>query len=331
MSSEVYWRIALSQVQGIGCVGAQALLRHYGSAEAVFEASAVAPGDFAVVEATLRFVRQHGVHLWLPGDPEYPRRLLDCPDHPILLYFKGAANLNRSHVLSIVGTRTPSDHGKQAVRSLVRELSAYDVLLVSGLADGIDTLVHRYALEYGLPTVGVLAHGLDSLYPPTNRHLAEAMLERGGLLTEFAPGTPAIPGHFPVRNRIVAGIGEATVIVESRIKGGSMVTAGLARGYQREVFAIPGRITDERSLGCLALIRGNAAALVTGGEDVARMLNWEPTAQKARKAPSAHPLLALLRDRDSVHLDELKATSGLTSTELAVALLTLELEQAIDA
>jgi DNA processing protein len=328
---ERYYRIALTLVPQVGPKRAKAILDRYGSARAAFVDDN--PGlvcDFAAVDRTVAFTRKHGIRVLCPCDPEYPSRLKLCADPPSVLYYKGAADLNPAHVLSIVGTRTPSPYGQQVVRTLIEGLAPFGVLVVSGLADGIDTLSHRYALDNGLPTVGILGHGLQMIYPARNRLLARAMLERGGLLTEFREDAGPETFNFPRRNRVVAGIPEATVIIESGIRGGSMVTAKLAGGYNREVFAIPGRITDERSQGCLALIRDNAAALVTGAGDIARMLGWEQRTPQPRPEIRTHPLLDLLRDRDSVHVDELRARSGLSATELALALLTLELERTIE-
>jgi DNA processing protein len=324
--------IALTLVPGIGPKTAKALLETYGTAQKFFDAHSPAITHYSkVVDDTLLFMRKFGIKAWGTGDPEYPRLLADCADPPTLLYFKGETDFNRQHLLSIVGTRRPSLYGKQMVRDIVRALVPYDVLIVSGLADGIDGWAHRHALEAGIPTVGVLGHGLDIVYPSANRLLAKSMIRSGGLLTEFRQGTGPETYNFPVRNRIVAGISEATIVIESKVRGGSMLTAMLAHRYQRTVCAVPGRSTDEKSAGCHALIRDQIAHLVCSGEDIAEALNWVPRATPQGPSRTPNLLLDLLRDRDAVHLDELQARSGLTTGELASALLALELDRAIEA
>lgn len=329
---ELYYRIALTLVPGIGPRKAGELLAVYGSAAAVFKSGLVQKFDnFAEAEHTLTFARKHGIHIYCPCDPEYPSLLKECADAPPVLYYKGAASLNPPRVLSIVGTRTPSLYGKQAVKTLLQELAPYGVLIISGLADGIDTLAHRYALDKGLPTVGVLGHGLHTIYPAGNRLLAKAILDKGGLLTEYRQGQGPAAFHFPLRNRIIAGISPATIVIESGADGGSIITAKLAFDYHREVFALPGRITDSRSQGCLHLVKDNIAALMTGSEDIARDLRWTVHAQEGRRAhPVRDKLLDLLRDQDSLHLDELTSRSGLSTPELAATLLILELGGAIE-
>jgi DNA processing protein len=376
---EVFWQIALTLVPGIGCVLAKALAEHFASARDIFRATEdelvrvekMHPGaakrikqfdQFRQADQTLAFTIKHGVRVIFLTDPGYPSRLRQCTDPPTILYYKGNAPLNHRHILSIIGTRLPSDYGKHLTIQLVKDLSAYDVLVVSGLADGIDALAHRCALGNGLPTVGVLGHGLDMIYPPDNRLLAKEMLSQGGLLTEFREGTPAAKFNFPRRNRIVAGISEATVILETGVKGGSIVTASLASGYNREIFAFPGRTTDTKSSGCHALIRQNKAALVTGAADIAYHLNWaapERGYDKGRRAAGKamengggpapdstapgspgngyeegsregviHSLLSA--HVPGVHLDELIVKTGFDSSSLAVILLTMELEQVIE-
>jgi len=368
---ELYWQIALTMIPGIGIVRAHRLADHFKSAKAIFHASF---GELAYigkdsksaseikhfnkgkeVDQTIAYVQRHGIQTLFLSDDAYPSRLKKCYDPPVLLYYMGNVPLNRQHILSVIGTRTPSDYGRQLTATLLKELANYDVLVVSGLADGIDAQAHRCALGNRLPTVGVLGHGLDTIYPTDNRSLAKEMLSNGGLLTEFRQRTPPSTFNFPRRNRIVAGMSDATVIVETAIKGGSMVTASLAFGYNREIFAFPGRTTDFRSSGCHALIRQNKAALVTSASDIAYYLNWEPV----KKTPAAGtspgstspnvadattsgrlpdgaafsehaPLLQLLQNEQSMHVDELRRRSGLPATTLAAALLTLEWQQIIE-
>ena len=336
---ELLYRVALTMVPGVGPIGARRLLEQFGSAAAIFRAqpkSVQGFDDFAAAERTLAFARRYGIRIYCPGDPEYPTRLKECPDAPTVLYYKGNAGLNPPHTLSIVGTRTPSVYGRQAVRLLLRDLAPYGVLIVSGLADGIDAMAHHYALENGLSTVGVLGHGLDTIYPAGNRRLAKTMLDQGGLLTEFREGTPVEDFRFPLRNRIVAGIPEATIVVESAVSGGSLITAGLALGYDRCVLAVPGRITDTRSKGCNDMLAHEKAHCITSAADIAYQLNWETCAA----APGALPqtaedddearILEVLRGRDFVHMDELRLHTPLPPSALAARLLRLELRRVIE-
>lgn len=355
---EVFWQIALTLVPKIGPVLAAALIKHFGSARAVFRAAkselaqvtkmnqSAADAltkfhDFRPAEQTLAFTARHDIRVVLLDDPDYPFRLRECTDPPTVLYYKGNAPLNQQRVLSVIGTRTPSDYGKKLTALLLEGLAAYGVLVVSGLADGIDGLAHRGALEYGLYTIAVLGHGLDTIYPADNRLLAKEMLNQGGLVTEFREGTPLVKFNFPRRNRIVAGMSQATVIVETGTRGGSIVTASLASGYDREIFAFPGRTTDTRSSGCLALIRDHAARLITGAEDIAHHFNWDlpGTGHKGRiqtgplfeEGSPESLIVSLLRQNESgLHLDELILKTGLSSTGLAALLLTLELERALE-
>jgi DNA processing protein len=324
-SDERYYLIALTLIPGIGTIGIHKLLAFYGSATAIFHAHPDLPWDFPSVDATITFCRKHGVHIWCHTDPEYPFNLTQITDRPTVLYFKGSVDLNHPRILSIVGTRLPSQYGKQIVSDIVRHLATYDILVVSGLADGIDALAHQAALTNGIPTIGVLAHGLDTIYPTGNRKLAKDLLTNGGLLTEYIQGTRPEAFRFPLRNRIIAGLATATIVIESALEGGSMITAKLARVYDREVFAIPGRTTDNKSGGCNVLIRDNIAAIATSAVDIMIELNWEPRQKATACARLASPLLDLLSDRDWVHIDELRARSGLSPGDLATKLLELEL------
>lgn len=323
---EKYYRIALTITPRCGPVQIRRLLDQYGSAAAIFRSKAVrANTDFAAVDKTLEFTRRHGIQLICPGESAYPWLLIQCYDAPIILYYKGVADLNPPRAVSIVGTRVPSEYGQKAVRLLVRELAPYGPTIVSGLADGIDTLAHRLALEYDLPTIGVLGHGLDIVYPAGTRHLSKEIAARGGLLTEFRTGIKPEAFHFPMRNRIIAGMTAATVVIESRQKGGSLITLELARGYERAVFVVPGRITDQGSSGCNDLLAAGHVHCLTGAADIAQQLNWtQPTT-----TPSGD-FLDLFQDRDPVNLDDLTARSGLGTGELAVKLLDLEMKRVIE-
>lgn len=222
------------------------------------------------------FIAANGIKLCCLNDDGYPARLRECDDAPIALYMLGNANLNAAHVVSVVGTRHATEYGKDVCNAFVAELARLlpDTLIVSGLAYGMDVCAHRAALNSGLPTVGVLAHGLDYIYPTSHRNVAKQMLADGGLLTEFMSETTPFPQNFVQRNRIVAGMADATVVVESAAKGGSLITASLAQGYARDCFAFPGRVSDRYSIGCNELISRNRAALITSAADLVDAMNW---------------------------------------------------------
>lgn len=292
--------IALTQIPGIGHIWAKKLVDGAGSAADVFrlrkELPDLLPGvNNRVVEALdcpqalmraeqeYNFAVEKQIECLTLADERYPSRLRECDDAPIILFFKGNANLNSLHIINMVGTRNASDYGKQLCATFLRDLKLLcpDVLVVSGLAYGIDIHAHRAALANGLPTVGVLAHGLDRIYPSVHRKTAVDMLQNGGLLTEFLTGTNPDKHNFISRNRIVAGISDATIVVESAAKGGSLITADIAESYHRDCFAFPGRTMDAASIGCNQLIRDNKAALLLSAEDFVKAMGWD-----AASAPS---------------------------------------------
>ena len=287
-------QVALTFIKNIGPSLSKSLVSYFGSAEEVFNAprakwmkvpgigeKTVAQMDMGAAlikaEEELKFIEKNKIDTFFYTDSRYPKRLKNCNDSPVLLYSKGNANLNSQHIISIVGTRNATDYGKLLCKQLIEELQAYNVLIVSGLALGIDVTAHKECLKLNVPTVGVLAHGLDRIYPSQNRLIAEKMLENGGLLTEYPSGTIPDRENFPQRNRIVAGIADATVVVEASIKGGALITAEIANSYNRDVFAFPGRVGDDFSEGCNFLIRNNKAALLTCAADLAYILGWEKT------------------------------------------------------
>lgn len=333
---DLRWEIALSLVPRIGPRTFVKLLHRYGSAANVFAAGLLnqAP-DFKEVDRILAFARFYALDIWSIQDPTYPFRLKDCPDPPSILYYKGSIVPNQPRVLSIIGTRRPSAQGRTVIREFLEALSQYGILVVSGLADGIDGLAHQYSLENGLPTIGVLAHGLQTIYPIDHRLLAKQMLKNGGLLTEYPPGTPAKKEYFPIRNRIIAGMADAVLVIESNLTGGSLITAKLASSYNRELFAVPGRTSDVHSQGCHELIRTNLAQLVTSAKEMAMDMNWSPLSAspfpKIRLTAQETRLLHCLSKNGSTTIDVLQVRSGLPLPELTAALLSLELGQFIEA
>lgn len=298
LDEEPIYSIALTQIPGIGHIWAKKLVDGMGSAADVFRLRKELPGRLSgvtsrVVEALdnpqalaraereYEFAQKNHIQCLTLADEQYPSRLRECDDAPIALFFKGNTNLNALRVINMVGTRNATDYGQQLCATFLRDLQALcpDVLVVSGLAYGIDIHAHRAALANHLPTVGVLAHGLDRIYPSLHRKTAVDMLANGGLLTEFLTETNPDKHNFISRNRIVAGMSDATIVVESAAKGGSLITADIAESYHRDCFAFPGRVTDTLSLGCNQLIRDNKAALLQSATDFVQAMGWNPASQ----------------------------------------------------
>ncbi|HZW66527.1 MAG TPA: DNA-processing protein DprA [Hanamia sp.] len=352
MQNELLYQIALTLVPNIGDVRAKALINHFGEASSIFQASKKAfesiegfsPKavnsilqfkDFSRAQEEIEFIKKYKITPLFLTDKNYPQRLLNSYDSPALLYYKGNADLNCSKIVAIVGTRNHNDYGKIITEKLVGGLTNEDVLIVSGLAFGIDSIAHKSALKNNIKTVGVLAHGLDRVYPPQNTALAKEMILSGGLLTEFKNNTNPDKQNFPGRNRIVAGISDAIVVIESGIKGGSLITAELANGYNKDVFAFPGRAGDTKSEGCNYLIRNNKAALITSAEELIESMGWKklqkPTLKKQRElfielSPDEKIVVDILQAQEQVHIDEVYFKSKLSSSAVAQALLMLEMQ-----
>ncbi|WP_448700050.1 DNA-processing protein DprA [Mucilaginibacter sp. AW1-3] len=346
-------QIALVQTKYVGDHLAKVLVSYCGSAEAVFETPAKKlaqiPGvgqktieqillkaEFKKAEEELRFIEKNNIKVLFYTDEAFPKRLRNCDDSPALLYYKGTADLNPTRVISIVGTRNITDYGRQLCHNLIEDLKAYDVVVISGLAHGVDVAAHRECVQQGIPTIGVFGHGLDRIYPAVNRAVAEKMLNNGGWLTDFPSGTVPDRENFPKRNRIVAGISDATIVVEASIKGGALITAEIANSYNRDVFAYPGRINDEFSEGCNFLIRNNKAALLTSGADLAYILGWEKTDNtKPAKPqltlpidlPAAERLIfeTIQQNAGALGIDDLTIRTNLPLSQLAMNLLNLEM------
>jgi DNA processing protein len=347
-------RLGLTFIKNIGPAIAKSMLAHFGDEESIFKASKSklmqVPGigekryidiDFKSAlqraEEELKYIEKNSVKVLFYTDAEYPKRLKNCIDGPILLYAKGNFNLNPPHVISIVGTRRATDYGKQLCRQLVEELQQYNVLIVSGLALGIDTCAHKESMKQGLQTIGVLGHGFDRMYPVQNRSTAEKMQENGGVLTEYPSGTIPDRENFPQRNRIVAGMADATVVIEASVKGGALITAEIANSYNRDVFAFPGRIDDEYSEGCNFLIRHNKAALLTCAADLAYSLGWEtPDDGKPAVEQLSLPMDLSSEERiifDVIHqhqsplaIDDLTIKANMPMSQLAMNLLNMEMQ-----
>ena len=354
---ELFYRLALSFVPGIGTKAGRTLIETYKTAGDIFktplkelkklngvsETIAAAFRDetiFTKAEEEIEFITKNEVKTLFYTDPEYPQRLTNCIDAPLLLYYKGNANLNQDKIVAIVGTRKNTDYGVRLCEELVDCLrSLENVLIVSGLASGIDTIAHKRSVTTGVATVGVLGHGLDRIYPYTNRTLANEMIQNGGILTEFISQTIPDRFNFPMRNRVVAGMSDVTVVVESDTSGGALITAHLASGYNREVAAFPGRVTDNRSAGCNELIRTNIASMITKADDLLDLMNWSTNAKpKAVQkqlflnlSDEEQKVMDCLQAKDSVHSDELFHQTGLNSSQLASTLLQLEMQGLVKA
>lgn len=348
---ELYHTIALTLVPGIGAKTGRVLLEHFGNATDIFKAplkqlthvegigEVRAKGfrDAATMvkaEQELNFVLKNNIEV-ITINKNYPKRLLNCADAPLLLFFKGNANLNASRIVAIVGTRKNTDYGLQLTEELVDGLRDIEnLLIVSGLALGIDAIAHKKCVQAAMPNVGVLGHGLDRIYPASNRGLARQLVENGGVLTEFPSGTLPDRSNFPMRNRIVAGMSDVTVVVESNIAGGALITARMASGYNREVAAFPGRVNDSRSAGCNDIIRTNTAAMITKAEDLIDMMNWSDKAKRKpvqrqlflNLSPDEEKVISLLQSKDLVHSDEFYHHTGLANSMLAATLLNLEMQ-----
>lgn len=355
MNNLVY-HIALTLVPNIGDVHAKVLLQAYNNdAQKIFTARKgeldKIPGigsvrarsikdftGFKRAEEELAFIEKFKIETLITGEEKYPRRLLNCYDAPTILYYRGNADLNAAKVVSIVGTRNNTEYGKQVTEKLVAGFTNYNILIISGLAYGVDSIAHKLAMKSNLKTVGVLAHSLDRIYPSSHTSMAKEMVEQGGLLTEFISGTKPDKQNFPKRNRIVAGIADATVIIETSMKGGSMITAELANSYNKDVFAIPGKINDSKSEGCNFLIKNNKAMLITSAQDVIEQMQWEDKKIKPKPqrelfinlTPGEETIIKILKEHSPVHIDELYLKSGLSSSHVAQAILSLELQGIIN-
>ena len=348
---ELLQHLSLTLIPHVGDIQIGILLKHFGTPSSIFNASIKAleevPGIGTVraaairncnvqqrVEAEWQFIQKNQIKVLIKGNHGYPAKLEHCIDAPHVLYYKGSSNLLSKRVVSVVGTRSPSQYGKDRVVEMMAVLGQYDVMVVSGLAYGIDTMAHKEALKNKLATIGVLGHGLDQIYPHANRELAAEMLQQGGLLSEFMQGIKPEKQNFPKRNRIVSGMADAVVVVESGEKGGSLITADIANSYNKDVLAYPGRATDPSSKGCNHLIRNHKANLITCGQDLLEFMNWAEDLPQSSKvqAPMAASLseqeitiLSIISQHDPCPVDLLKNVSGLNPGLLAAHLLSLEM------
>jgi DNA processing protein len=353
LNSELQYQIALTLIPGVGSITAKQLIAYCGSAEAVLTASPkallripdVGPALSNALAASrqtalnradeeLEFMAKNGVQALSFLDKNYPERLRNCDDCPLVLYAKGTADLNAAKVVSIVGTRSATAYGRQQCENLVRDLAGvYAPLVVSGLAFGIDVCAHRAALKNGLTTVAVVGHGLDMVYPAQHINVAQEMVQQGGaLLSDFTSRCLMDPSNFVRRNRIVAGMADVTIVVESAEKGGALITASMAVDYARDVMAFPGRVGDKASEGCHKLIKTNKAALIESAADVAYNLSWDVSRKKPVQLPlfaaelsdSEKKLLEFLSATEAQSIDVICRSTGLSMPQVSSSLLCLE-------
>jgi len=332
MTNEILSAITLTRLRGLSASMAMALFKKYQSATLALEHLDEIPPRFRKnvreslpdareqAKIELDFCEKKNIKPLVFSSEDYPARLRECDDAPLVLFYRGNANLNAKRIISVVGTRKISEWGKSICQNFCNEIAAIvpDCVVVSGLAYGVDIHSHRACLKKSLPTVAVLAHGLDRIYPTLHRETAVQMLDCGGLLTEYPSGTNLDKGHFVRRNRIVAGIADATIVVESAAHGGALITARLANDYHRDVFAFPGRVTDEMSQGCLSLIKSHLAQMITCAQDVADAMNW--VTEKVRKQPVQRDLFQQLTQPQELICQLLAKSDGLTSNQIVVAL-----------
>ena len=292
-------------------------------------------------EAEVKYMEEHKIRAYTLLDDDYPQRLLECADAPLVLYYIGNADLNQTKIISIVGTRQITTYGKDLCRKFIRELHEMcpQVLVVSGLAYGVDICAHRESLANGYNTLAVLAHGLDQIYPYHHRDTAAKMVEHGGLLTEFMTQTNADKANFVRRNRIVAGCSDATIVVESAAKGGSLITAEITQSYDRAVFAFPGNIGQPFSEGCNNLIRDNAAGLISNAEDFVKAMGWQNDAIRRQAladgierqlfpelSPEEQIIVSLLQQTNDLQLNIISVKANIAIQQVTALLFQLEMK-----
>lgn len=348
---ELKFALALMRLRGVSQSVALKLYDHFETARAVFENRRDVEGNFKAAlqdwtealqwaEKELEFCGKNKIEIFTRHDTNYPARLNECPDAPLAFFYRGNANLNARHVISVVGTRKITEYGRTICQTFLRDLQQLtpECLVVSGLAYGVDIHAHRACLEAGLPTVGVLAHGLDRIYPAMHRTTAAEMIHHGGLLTEYPTMTVPDKGNFVRRNRIVAGLSEATIVVESANHGGALITANLALNYNRDVFAFPGRVFDQYSEGCNEIIRANKAMLITSAQEFAAAMGWKTMAQMPKTVqrelfPTLSPLqesiVNVMKGKDDCSINQISVQLNEPVSEISNALFELEMSGVI--
>ncbi|MCT4636674.1 MAG: DNA-processing protein DprA [Bacteroidales bacterium] len=344
--------IALSMLPGIGIKSAHNVINNINDISILFTAKVKQLTEFGFTrliaekiiskredtliqaEKAIEFYTKNNINILPYYHNNYPKRLLNCSDYPLVLFYKGVCNLDSTKHVAIVGTRKASKYGAYVCSQLIEQFTELNInpVIISGLAYGIDIIAHKEALKKGLQTIGVLGHGMDIIYPATHRNVAKQMVEYGGILTEFLPGTLRDPSNFVKRNRIIAGLSDCLIVIESAEKGGSLITADLAISYNRDVFAIPGPVNQPQSVGCNNLIKTNRAGLIDCAKDIAENMNWSAGRLPVQKQIGLFAELEgdekivvdILKEHNSIHFDQLCSIAGMTSGKLSLSLLNLE-------
>lgn len=359
-SDKLLYQIALTKIPGIGDITARNILQVVGDEEEIFRSGRktlskiqglasklvdeiLNPEVLRNAEEELTFVEKNNISTFFISDKNYSHRLRECVDAPILLYSKGNTEFNTEKIISIVGTRNSTNYGNSFCDSFLEAIASVypDALIVSGLAYGIDVQAHKAALKYKLPTIGVLAHGLDRIYPSSHRQVAKEMLDNGGVLTEFSSKTDPERYNFVRRNRIVAGMSDAVIVIESDEKGGSLITAEIANSYCKDVFALPGRIGDKYSSGCNKLIASHKADLLQSPEYFLLQMGWDNQSERKKKAPRQQELFVdltteeqsvvdKLKEKEAMHIDQLARELNVPAFQLFSTLLELEMKGLIN-
>ncbi len=350
--SSLYYAIALSLIEGVGSINAKKLIAYVGSIEGIFKekkgnllkipgigeqvASEIKNANtFDLAEKELQFIEKNQIKTYLYIDETYPLRLKQCNDAPLILYVKGEVDLNADKIISIVGTRNATEYGKSMCDILLNQLVQKNIypVVVSGLAYGIDINAHKAALKNNMPTVAVLGHGLKTIYPEVHNYYAGEIIKNGALVTEFTSNTDPDRKYFVRRNRIIAGLADVTIVIESGEKGGALITAELANSYNREVFAVPGRVKDTYSKGCNQLIKNNKAMLLESADDLIEQLNWQKIEHKPKIIQSSlftdlndeeNKILNVIRNNGEIPIDFISLESGIPIHKVSSALLNLE-------
>jgi len=347
---ELIYHIALTQIPKVGPTLAKNLIAYAGSIENIFKLgkkdllkvpmigeglaqNILSIDNFSKAEKELELSRKKGVQCVTFYDETYPYRLKHFEDSPIVLYYKGNLEfLNSSRTVAIVGTRQPTEYGKNMVAKIVEGLQALDVTIISGLAYGIDTAAHRKSVEFDIPTFGVMGNGFNNIYPAANKKLAAKMIDHGGLLTEFELEMIPNRENFPMRNRIIAGLSDAVIVAESKASGGSIITAHIANDYNKDVFAIPGRVNDEVSEGCNNLIKQNKAHLLQSAKDIAYIMRWEEnelpkttqTQLFLELNDDERKIIEAIKNNPDISIDQLSVTTAMNLSMIASHTLNLE-------
>jgi DNA processing protein len=356
-SDELFYLLSLTQIPLVGNYSVKTLVSYCGSAEKVFKItkskllkipgigeltadSILAFKDFSIAEKELAFIEKHNIKVHIYYDKAFPYRLKNIPDSPVVLFQLGAGDISPERSIGIVGTRRNTHYGKAFTEKLVEKLKPYNCLVVSGLAYGIDIIAHKSCLHNEVSTAAVLAHGLDRIYPPLHANTAKNILKKdGSLISEFLSGTLPNKENFPARNRIVAGLIDVLIVVETDMRGGSMITAKLASGYDREVMALPGKVDEERSKGCNYLIKSNQASMIEGIDDIVKLMGWDLKTNKQERqialpldlSSDQKKVYEKIKESGSCELDALITEMEMNSSKLAFILLELEFKSLVNA